>query len=70
MQVSSTLRIEAKKLFWSSLDVWYHIDGLWLLTGGYTGHTEYDVDAMAHVEQINISLGNADWLAHDRTPYS
>ncbi|KAF2828309.1 hypothetical protein CC86DRAFT_454155 [Ophiobolus disseminans] len=65
MRVSSAMRTEAKKLFWSYPDTWYHVDGEWLLTGGYTGQTHCDTDSMALVEQLAIDLESCSTLLFD-----
>jgi hypothetical protein len=79
MRVSSTTREEAKKLFWSEPTTRYYIHGFWLLTGGYTGHTTDDVEALALMQRIEIDFeclpsilftawedGDLQWLDKDR----
>jgi hypothetical protein len=57
MHVSSWTRREAGKLFWSDSDVWYLIHAPWILAGGFAGHTYYDVEPLAHVQQIEMDFG-------------
>jgi hypothetical protein len=65
MQTSSLMRAETKKLFWSYPDAWYCVDGTWLLAGGFTGDTELDIDFLACVQQLDVSLEDLqpkDWM--------
>ena len=63
MHTSRSIRTEAKKLFFSSTDVWYHIEADWLLQGGLPGEANYDADFLAHIEQVNLDFS---WM-HERT---
>jgi len=56
MQVSSVLRTEAERLFWSDPDVWYSVEGVWLVGGGWPGYTHEDLDFLARVEQVEVQL--------------
>jgi hypothetical protein len=59
------MRAEAKKLFWSYPDAWYCVDGTWLYDGRYTGDTEHDIDFLACVKQLDVSLeylGPEHWM--------
>jgi hypothetical protein len=62
MRVSSATRKEAKKLFWSDPEPWYHIYGDWLLAGGYSGHTLNSIDALACMNQIEVDFGGTEPL--------
>jgi hypothetical protein len=65
MQTSSIMRAEAKKLFWSYPNAWYCVDGTWLYDAGYTGDTEHDIDFLACVKQLDVSLeylGPEHWM--------
>jgi hypothetical protein len=57
MHVSSAIRKEACKLFSSGTDVWYLIHAPWVLAGGFAGHTSYDHEPLAHVQQIEMDFG-------------
>jgi hypothetical protein len=63
MQVSSALRAEAKKLFWSYPDAWYLVEGRWLLAGGHQGETHHALDFLAHVTHVEIHVAYIDWLS-------
>jgi hypothetical protein len=54
MQTSSAIRAEAKKLFWSSPDAWYYVDGNWVLGGAFPGLTHIAMEFLAYVEQIQV----------------
>jgi hypothetical protein len=59
MRVGST-RSEAEKRFWADPTAFYCVDGSWVLQGGYTGETFYDLDPLARVERVNV------WFDDDR----
>lgn len=63
MHTSRQARTEARKLFFSNLDTWYHVEASWLLSGGHAGCTTYDIDFLTHVEQIYLDF---DWM-NERT---
>jgi hypothetical protein len=65
MHTSSVLRSEAKQLFWSSPNAWYHVSGEWLLAGGFTGHTPYAVDILCNVQRVEIHFENIDSFFDD-----
>lgn len=65
MQVSSVTRTEAKRLFWLYPDAWYHVDGDWLLAGGFPGHAHHASDVQAHVERVEADFAYADSLCRD-----
>ncbi|KAH7077786.1 hypothetical protein BKA63DRAFT_601836 [Paraphoma chrysanthemicola] len=44
MHVSSAIRTEARKLFWSKPNKWYEVGGMWLLAGAFAGHTYAALD--------------------------
>ncbi|KAH8729086.1 hypothetical protein GQ44DRAFT_723979 [Phaeosphaeriaceae sp. PMI808] len=56
MHVSSSMRVEAEKLFWSDPDTWYSIKGEWIAIGAPRGHSEFDFDFFANLKQIEISF--------------
>ncbi|KAJ4987899.1 hypothetical protein SVAN01_06629 [Stagonosporopsis vannaccii] len=59
MHSSQHTRIEAKKLFFSDPQAWYHVDAHWLLRGGYPAHSKYDLDFLACVEHLDVDF---DWM--------
>jgi hypothetical protein len=59
MHTSRDARSEAKKLFFSHPDTWYHVKSFWLLSGGYAGHTIHDLDFLACAEQVYVDF---DWM--------
>jgi hypothetical protein len=65
MQVSSVIRVEAKKLFWSYPDAWYWVEGNWLLAGGFSGCAHHAIDFLAHVEQVEVDFRDMDDLRRD-----
>ncbi|KAH8701255.1 hypothetical protein GQ44DRAFT_632233 [Phaeosphaeriaceae sp. PMI808] len=56
MHVSSTTREEAKKLFWSDPTTRYIIDGQWLFAGGHPRHTNSDLEALTHMQYIEVDF--------------
>lgn len=54
MHVSSTVRDEAKKLFWSESTTRYHIYGYWLFSGGYPAHACHDSESLAYMQYIEV----------------
>lgn len=58
MHVSLTTRQEAKKLFWSDPTTRYIIDGQWLLAGGHPRHTNDDLEAMTHMQYIEVGFSS------------
>ncbi|KAH6876245.1 hypothetical protein BKA58DRAFT_381281 [Alternaria rosae] len=54
MHVSSTLRVEASKLFWADPTRFFLVKADWLLDGGYPGYTCYDLAFLKHVQQVEI----------------
>lgn len=56
MQVSTIIRREASRLFWSNPSVWYYIDEPWLLKGGFLGQTDYNVDALQNFQRIVVEF--------------
>jgi hypothetical protein len=65
MHTSSVVRSDAKKLFWSNPNAWYHVSGEWLLAGGFTGHTPYAVDFLCNVQRVEIHFENIDSFFDD-----
>lgn len=62
MHVSSTLRIEAAKLFWTDPYTYYLIESDWLFKGGYPGNTHYDLSFLSHIQNVEIEyLQGADF---------
>jgi hypothetical protein len=57
MRVSSTLRIEAAKLFWADPNSYYLIEFSWLLDGGYPGNTCHDLSFLSHVQNVEVHCG-------------
>ncbi|KAH8729035.1 hypothetical protein GQ44DRAFT_502887 [Phaeosphaeriaceae sp. PMI808] len=64
MQVSSTIRKEAQKRFWSDTSTWYAVKATWLLAGGYAGHTHNNISSLGYMRQIIINFGGIQPL-HD-----
>ena len=58
MRVSSTLRIEAAKLFWADPDTYYLIESSWLLEGGFPGDVFYDSPFLAYVQNVEVEYGD------------
>ncbi|KAF2012186.1 hypothetical protein BU24DRAFT_426031 [Aaosphaeria arxii CBS 175.79] len=58
MHTSSLLRQEAKKLFWSARDIWYLVEGIWLLDGGFPGHADHAIEVLPLVEQIEVEFSD------------
>jgi hypothetical protein len=56
MHVSFTMCQEAQKLFWSDPTTRYIIDGQWLLAGGHPRHTNDDLEALAHMQYIEVDF--------------
>ncbi|KAJ4362588.1 hypothetical protein N0V83_010682 [Neocucurbitaria cava] len=56
MHVSFTTRQEAKKLFWSDPTTRYIVDGQWLLAGGHPRHTNHDLEALTHMQYIEVDF--------------
>lgn len=58
MHVSSTLRIEAAKLFWANPDTYYHVESEWLFGGGYPGDTYFELSFGTFVQNIELEYSN------------
>ncbi|KAH7392541.1 hypothetical protein BKA66DRAFT_457724 [Pyrenochaeta sp. MPI-SDFR-AT-0127] len=56
MHVSFTTRQKAKKLFWSDPTTRYIIDGQWLLAGGHPRHTNDNLEALTHMQYIEVDF--------------
>lgn len=56
MHTSYSTRQQAQKLFWSDPTLRYVIDGQWLFAGGHTRHTNYNLEALAHMRYIEVSF--------------
>jgi hypothetical protein len=56
MHVSVTMRREAEKHFWFKSDACYRVTGEWVLSGGYTGHTNHDVEFLASVLYVEVEF--------------
>ncbi|KAF2007378.1 hypothetical protein P154DRAFT_118594 [Amniculicola lignicola CBS 123094] len=54
MHVSSTLRIEASKLFWANPDAYFQVEAQWLLDGGHPGGIGCDLPFLLHVQNVEI----------------
>jgi hypothetical protein len=59
MHVSSTLRTEASKLFWSKSNAYFHVSGYWLLSGGYPGDSCWDLSFLLQVQNVEIEYDSA-----------
>ncbi|KAH7093586.1 hypothetical protein FB567DRAFT_515715 [Paraphoma chrysanthemicola] len=55
MRVSSTLRFEASKLFWTNPEAFFLIKAHWILDGGYAGDTTIDLRFLYHVQKVEIA---------------
>lgn len=64
MRVSSSLRREASKLFWTDPIRFFLVKADWLLHGGYPGHTCCDLAFLSHVRQVELEFlpGNDDTI--------
>jgi hypothetical protein len=58
MQVSFAAREEAKKLFWSVPETRFLIDGQWVLAGGHPRHTDNDLEALTHMQHIEVNFAS------------
>lgn len=56
MHASYSTRQEAQKLFWADPTSRYVIDGEWLLTGGHPRHTNHNLDALIHMQYIEVTF--------------
>lgn len=54
MRVSSSLRVEARKLFWAHPDAYFVVEAHWFFDGGYAGYTYNDLAFLAQVQNIQI----------------
>jgi hypothetical protein len=54
MRVSSSLRIEASKLFWGDPNTYYLIESDWIFDGGYPGNTHYEQSFFPYVQNIEV----------------
>ena len=52
--MSSTLRIEASRLFWAHPNAYFVVEAYWLLDGGYPGYTCWDMGFLDHVQNVEI----------------
>ncbi|PVH93432.1 hypothetical protein DM02DRAFT_733124 [Periconia macrospinosa] len=76
LHTSSLIRAEAAKLLFSDPKAIYWIDAKWLLEGGYSGDTLYDLEFMKYVEHLYIDflwmheqtwMNRADWGTYSGT---
>lgn len=71
MHTSHSTRQIAQKMFWSDPTTRYIINGEWLLAGGHVRHTNYDLEALAHLQYIEVSFNEfmtnymAEWKEKD-----
>ncbi|KAH7396094.1 hypothetical protein BKA66DRAFT_566603 [Pyrenochaeta sp. MPI-SDFR-AT-0127] len=65
MHVSSAVRDEARKLFWSDPGSRYVVHGAWLQAGGFSGHTLYAIDALAQMKHIEVNFGSGGPFKHN-----
>ncbi|KAF2820794.1 hypothetical protein CC86DRAFT_374124 [Ophiobolus disseminans] len=65
MHVSSATRRKAEKLFWSCPDLWWKVDGDWLLAGGFSGHIYYAIDFLASAKQIEVEFSDLGSFSHN-----
>ncbi|KAF2125288.1 hypothetical protein P153DRAFT_434383 [Dothidotthia symphoricarpi CBS 119687] len=54
MHVSSGIRAEAAKLFWSQPDAWYRFEASWLLLGGFPGTNHYNFNFLPYVQRVEV----------------
>lgn len=55
MRVSSTLRIEASKIFWAAPDTYFYTEDWRLLEGGsHPDHICHDLPFLAHVQNVEV----------------
>ncbi|KAH7088344.1 hypothetical protein FB567DRAFT_579235, partial [Paraphoma chrysanthemicola] len=63
MHVSSAVRIETRKLFWSRPNEWYEVGSTWLLAGAFAGHTYAALDHdLGCVQSLYVAFTNFEPL--------
>jgi hypothetical protein len=68
MHTSRQTRAEARKLFFSNPETWYHVEAKWLLKGGYAAHTNRDLSFLACTERLNVDfdlMNEKTWMNED-----
>ncbi|ORY03952.1 hypothetical protein BCR34DRAFT_573131 [Clohesyomyces aquaticus] len=66
MHVSSSIRNEARKLFWSNPEAWYLVDSEWLFEGGFPGPTLHDPDFISCTKYVEVEV----YLTSSLEPWS
>ncbi|KAH7071491.1 hypothetical protein BKA63DRAFT_73530 [Paraphoma chrysanthemicola] len=66
MRASSTLRIEASKLFWAHPEAYFLVPAHWLLDGGYPGFVNSDLLFLRHVHNVFVDCDGG--LEHEICP--
>jgi hypothetical protein len=62
MQVSSALRAEASKLFWSNPGAYFLVSADWLIDGAYPAYTDLDLDFLPYVQNLVVKYsGTTYW---------
>ncbi|KAF2274546.1 uncharacterized protein EI97DRAFT_468725 [Westerdykella ornata] len=61
MHVSSAIRKEAKRYFWSNPVAWFRVWGIFLDAAELLGRTMDDVGFLAHIQQIEITVEDVLW---------
>ncbi|KAH3994944.1 hypothetical protein HBI56_164580 [Parastagonospora nodorum] len=56
MHVSSPVRDEAQKLFWSKSTTRYHVYGYWLFSGGHPAYSCHDPESLAYMQYIEVDF--------------
>lgn len=54
MRVSSNIRSEASRLFWTQPDTYFVIEGQWLEHGAFPGHAYWDMAFLPYVENVEV----------------
>ncbi len=60
MRACTDLRKEASKLFWATPDMYFLVEGSWLLEGGYSSETCWDPSFYHHVQNVQIEFRGED----------
>lgn len=57
-QTSSTIYVEASKLFWADLNTYFTVPARWLSEGGYPGYAWWDSSFQDYVQNVEIEYNS------------